>query len=56
MTKVKIISSIHIKTLEDAINDFIADRSIHDIKYRTTYEDRGSRITYSAMIIYKEIN
>lgn len=54
MTKVKIITSIHAKTLEDAINDFIVDRHVNDIKYQTTYDERGTRLQYSAMIIYEE--
>ena len=56
MTKVKLMESTHIKALEDAINDFITERLVQDIKYRTVYDDRGSRLRYSAMILYYEHN
>ena len=38
MIKVKIITSIHSTTLEDAINVFNKDRVVRDIKYQTAYD------------------
>lgn len=54
--KVKLIDEEHEKDLEDAINSFIADKEIIDIKYQvgvSLFSDEQI-YCYSAMIIYEE--
>lgn len=54
--KVKLIDEEHEKDLEDAINSFITDKEIIDIKYQvgvSLFSDEQI-YCYSAMIIYEE--
>ncbi len=54
--KVKLIDEEHEKDLEDAINSFIEDKEIVDIKYQvgvSLFSDEQI-YCYSAMIIYEE--
>lgn len=53
--KIKIFDEEHEKDLEEAVNEFIFDKEIIDIKYQVavtmTYEEQI--YCYSAMILYK---
>lgn len=54
--KVKLIDEEHEKDLEEAINSFIEDKEIVDIKYQvgvSLFSDEQI-YCYSAMIIYEE--
>ena len=52
--KVKVIDENHEKDLEKAINEFIEDKDIVDIKFQVSTSIFGSEQIYcfSAMIIY----
>lgn len=53
--KVKIIDENHEKDLEQAVNEFIEDKDIVDIKYQVSTSIFGNEQIYcfSAMIIYR---
>lgn len=53
--KVKVIDENHEKDLEKAINEFIEDKDIVDIKYQVSTSIFGTEQIYcfSAMIIYR---
>ena len=51
----KIFDFQHEKDLENAINDFIKNKDIIDIKYQISnfYDGKSQIYSYSAMILYK---
>lgn len=53
--KVKIFDFQHEIDLEKAINQFIKDKEIIDIKYQISnfYDGKNQIYTYSALIMYK---
>jgi len=53
--KVKIFDESHEKDLEDAINEFIVDKDVIDIKYNISTSVSGEEQIYcfSALIMYK---
>lgn len=53
--KVKVIDENHEKDLENAVNEFIEDKDVVDIKYQVSTSIFGSEQIYcfSAMILYR---
>jgi len=53
--KVKLFDESHEKDLESAINEFIIDKNIIDIKYSTSIAVSGEEQIYcfSALVMYK---
>ena len=53
--KVKVFDCEHEKDLEEAINDFIQDKELMDIKYSVSVSIFGEEQVYcfSALIVYK---
>ena len=51
---VKIFDEEHEKDLEDAINDFIKDKNIVDIKYQVAVAMFSEDQIYSALITYDD--
>lgn len=52
--KVEIINDFKFYLIEDAINDFIRDKDVIDIKYQVVYSEEKSIM--SALIIYKDVS
>lgn len=54
--KVKLLDFEHEEDLEDAINDFIKDVEVIDIKYQSShFSSNGEQIySFSCLIMYKE--
>ena len=51
--KIKIIENTNRINLESAVNDFIKDKKVFNIKYSQTYLGDTYTILKSAMIIYE---
>lgn len=54
--RVKIFDFEHELDLEEAINEFIIDKKVIDIKYQTShfYDEREQLFSFSAMVIFEK--